>query len=160
MRWSTSWCLSSHGEFLGILSSNFAIFQSTQKTKTREQRGAITALYLDTLDIDTLVVLDRSLSICYYFRNLFKVLLGSCAHASFSPQSTHRSDGLHLLSSTFQYDPSRGRSARRLLLPFVSCHNWHGPLPAHYCLFLQGVSQNLGYFLSLASQPCQIWTIN
>ena len=31
-----SWCLSSHGEFLGVLSSNFAIFQSTQRSPTSQ----------------------------------------------------------------------------------------------------------------------------
>ena len=50
------WCLSSRGEFLGVLSSNFAIFQSTLRSPTLEQRGAITALYLVVLDIDILVL--------------------------------------------------------------------------------------------------------
>ena len=30
----------------------------------REQRGANTAFYLDTLDIDILALVDKSLSIC------------------------------------------------------------------------------------------------
>ena len=56
---STSWCLSSHGEFLGIFISYFAIFQSTRRSPTREQYGVINALYLDTVDIDILVVVDK-----------------------------------------------------------------------------------------------------
>ena len=30
------WCISSHSEFLGVLSSNFAIFQSTQRSHTSQ----------------------------------------------------------------------------------------------------------------------------
>ena len=58
-----------------------------------------------------------------------------------------------------QCNPSWGWSARRMLLPFVSWQDWHGWLLAHYYLFLQGLSQYLGYFPSLASQPCPIWKI-
>ena len=68
MRQSTSWCISSRGEFFGVLSSNFSIFQSTRCSPTLEQRGAITALYLDTLDIEILVVVDKSLSIYLLFQ--------------------------------------------------------------------------------------------
>ena len=57
----TVWCLSSHGEFLGVLSSNFAIFQSTRRSPTREQRGSITTLCLVTLDIEILGVVDNSI---------------------------------------------------------------------------------------------------
>ena len=55
------WCLSSRGDFLGILRSNFAIFQSTQRSPTREQCGSIIALYLVTLYIDILSVLYKSI---------------------------------------------------------------------------------------------------
>ena len=63
MRWSTSWCFYSRSEFLVILSSTFAIFQSTTCSPMREQRGSITALYLYTLGIDILVVIDKSIYI-------------------------------------------------------------------------------------------------
>ena len=46
-----SCCISSYGEYLGVLSSNFAIFQSTRRSPTRERCGTITVLYLVTLDI-------------------------------------------------------------------------------------------------------------
>ena len=45
------WCLSSRGDFLGVLRSNFLIFQSIQCSPTFEQGEAITALYLVTLYI-------------------------------------------------------------------------------------------------------------
>ena len=61
MRYSTSWCLSSHGEFLGVLSSNYLIFQYTRRSPTRDERGAVTALFVDTLDIYILVVVDKSI---------------------------------------------------------------------------------------------------
>ena len=47
---------------------------------------------------------------------------------------------------------------RRILLPFISCQEWHGRISVHYCLFLQGVSQHLGYLLPPDSQPCPICT--
>ena len=37
-------CLSSHGDFLGILGYNFSIFQSTQYSPTREKHGTDSAL--------------------------------------------------------------------------------------------------------------------
>ena len=46
------WCLYCHGELLGILCSNFSIFQCTERSPILKQRGAITALYLVTLYID------------------------------------------------------------------------------------------------------------
>ena len=55
------WCLSSHGEFLGVLSSNVAIFQSTWHSPTREECGAITELYLVILDIEILGVVYKSI---------------------------------------------------------------------------------------------------
>ena len=41
------WCLSSHGEFLGIWRSNFSIFLSAWRSLAREQRVVITELNLD-----------------------------------------------------------------------------------------------------------------
>ena len=52
-------CIYSHGEFLGMWCSNFAIFWYTRRSPTREQRGVITALYLVTLDIDILGVVNN-----------------------------------------------------------------------------------------------------
>ena len=40
------WFLSSHGEFLGVWLSIFLIFWSTLRFPTRENRDAITVLYL------------------------------------------------------------------------------------------------------------------
>ena len=60
----------------------------------REQRGAINALYLVTLYIEILDVVDKSIHLLF-FRNLLKVFLGSCAHAFFPPRPTDQSDGLH-----------------------------------------------------------------
>ena len=53
--------LSSNGEFLGVLSSNFSIFQSKRRSPTRDQHGAIAALYLVSLDIYILGVVDKSI---------------------------------------------------------------------------------------------------
>ena len=61
MRYRTSGCLSSHGVLLGVLSSNCSIFQSTRRSPMREQRGAITALYLVTQDIEILGVVNKSI---------------------------------------------------------------------------------------------------
>ena len=55
------WCISSHGESLGNLSYNFTIFQSTKPSPMREQCMAITVLYLVTLDIDIIGVVDNSI---------------------------------------------------------------------------------------------------
>ena len=42
-----TWGISSRGEFLGVLSSNFSIFRSTRRSPTREYCGAvITFLWL------------------------------------------------------------------------------------------------------------------
>ena len=44
-RWGRApWCLSSHGEFLGVFSSNVSVSPSTQRSPTREWRGAVNAL--------------------------------------------------------------------------------------------------------------------
>ena len=98
-----------------------------------------------------------SLYICYYFINLFKVRPGSCNHACFYPPPTRRSDGLHLLLSACQRNPSQGRSVRRLLLPFVSCQDWHVWISAHYCLVLQHVSQHLGHSEKKLWIPLRSW---
>ena len=90
--------------------------------------------------------------------NLFKVCPGSCAHACFSLWLTRLYGGLHYLFFACQRDPSRGRPARWLLLPFVSYQEWLGRIFAHYYLFLQVVSQHLGYLLLMASHPCPTWT--
>ena len=66
MRYITSWCLSSHGDLLGVLRSNFAIFQYTRRSSTREQRGAIIALYLVTPDIDILDFLDMFINLLIF----------------------------------------------------------------------------------------------
>ena len=60
--------LSSNGEFLGVLSSNFSIFQSTQRSPTLEHHGVITALYLVTIDIDILFVVDNSIYLLIFYK--------------------------------------------------------------------------------------------
>ena len=62
------WSLSSHGELLGILRSNFAIFQSTRRFPTREQRGAIAALYLVTLGVEILGFVDNSIYLLLFYK--------------------------------------------------------------------------------------------
>ena len=52
-----------------------------------------------------------------------------------------------------------GVVARRMLIPFVSCQDYHGRISEHYGLVLQSVFCHLGYLPSLASQPCLIWII-
>ena len=46
------WCLSYHCEFLGVLRSNFLMFQHMLRSPTREQRSAITALNFVALGIE------------------------------------------------------------------------------------------------------------
>ena len=60
MRQITPWYLSSHGNFLGVLSSSFAIFKYTRLSPTRNYPGAVTALFVDTLNIEILIVVDKS----------------------------------------------------------------------------------------------------
>ena len=55
------WYLSSNGKFLGVLSSDFANFQSTQRSSTSEQHWGITMLFLVTLYIEILFYLDKSI---------------------------------------------------------------------------------------------------
>ena len=64
------WCLSSHGEFLGVLSSNFKIFQSTQRSPTFEQSMAITKLYLVNLYLDILGVVDKSIYLLFFYKSI------------------------------------------------------------------------------------------
>ena len=61
-------CISYHGEFLSVLHSNFAIFRSTRRSPTLEQRGAITALYLVTIDIDNLGVVDKYIYLLIFYK--------------------------------------------------------------------------------------------
>ena len=55
------WCLFYLGEFLGVLSSNFAIFRSNRRSPTHEYNWKIDALNLVTLGIDILRFLDNSI---------------------------------------------------------------------------------------------------
>ena len=112
------WCLSSHGEFLGILRSNFAIFKSTWRSPKCEECGAITELYLVNIYIEIFGVVDKSLYLLIFYKphQGLSGVMRSCAHAYFYPRSTLRLDGLHLLLFTCQRDPSRGQLARRILL--------------------------------------------
>ena len=58
--------LSSHGEFLGVSRSNFFIFWYMWCTPTREERGAIAALYLVTIYIYILGPVDKSIYMLLY----------------------------------------------------------------------------------------------
>ena len=99
------WCLSSHGYFLGVLRYNFSIFQSTRRSPIREQCGTITALYLVTLDIDTLGVLYQSIYILLFYKRIqgFSGVMHACMFLSavdaFLGQSTYII--FHLSSRTF-----------------------------------------------------------
>ena len=53
-------CISSHGEFLGIVRSNFSILPSTRRSPMQKQCGSIAALYLVTLDIYILGFVESS----------------------------------------------------------------------------------------------------
>ena len=55
------WCISSHGDFLGVWRSNVVIFWSTQHSPTPEQRGTITTLNLVTLGMEILGFADNSI---------------------------------------------------------------------------------------------------
>ena len=70
----------------------------------------------------------------------------------------YRLDGLHIFSFDFQSGPYRVWLARWMLVPFVSFQDCHGWLML-IVVFLQGLSQHLVYLVSLAYQPCPIWTI-
>ena len=74
------WCLSSHGEFLGFLRYNCSIFQSMRRSPTLEKCGAITVLYLGTLDIDILGVLDKSIYMLIFYKPIqgFSGVMRSC----------------------------------------------------------------------------------
>ena len=106
--------------------------------------------YIQLLYVYIIQVLSISLYICYYLINLFKVCLGSCAHACFYPRSTRFLNSLHILLFACQNNPSWGRSARRLLLPFGSfqdCHVW--PLPnSFYNVYLNTLDTFLRWLLS------------
>ena len=100
-----------------------------------------------------------SLSICYYFIKLFKVRPGSCAHECFNPRSTSCLEGLHLLLFSCQCHPSWGRSARRMILFFVSCQNWHGqPLPIIFYFYKVYLKTLDGFFsVFSAMYDLDIW---
>ena len=74
------WCLSSHGEFLGFLRYNCSIFQSMRRSPTLEKCGAITVLYLVTLDIDILGVADKSIYLLLFYKPIqgFSGVMRSC----------------------------------------------------------------------------------
>ena len=55
------WCISSYCDFLGVLRSNFAIFQSMRRSPTHDQRGVITTIYLVNIYIDILGVIYKSI---------------------------------------------------------------------------------------------------
>ena len=58
-------------------------------------------LYLVTLDIEILGVVDKSIYLLLFLRNIFKFRPGSFAHECFYPWSTRRSGGLHLVPFAF-----------------------------------------------------------
>ena len=157
MRQITPWFLSSRGEFLGVLRSNFSIFISTYHSPTREQRGAITAQYLVTLNIEILGFLDKSIYMLLFQKPIQGLSGFMLMH--FFPQSMRHSNGLHLLSFACKRDPSQGRSGSWMLLPFIFFKYCRSRISARYCLFLQGVSQHFGCLLLVDSQPCPIQTL-
>ena len=63
------WCyqLYQKGVPKSILYSYFAIFQSTRRSPTLEHHGVITALYLVTIDIEILFVVDKSIYLLIFY---------------------------------------------------------------------------------------------
>ena len=129
-----------------------------QRSPTREHYGAITALYIVTLYIEILSVVDKYINLLLSY----KPIRGS-------------SGAMHSCMFLSTIDASLGRSAyfifRLSAWPFLGSVNKVDPPPvyllprlarsasSHSCFFLQGVSQHLGYLLFMDSQPCPIWTI-
>ena len=62
------WYIYYHGELLGVKRSNFVIFWSTLCSPTRKQREVITALYLVTIDIDILGVVDKYIYLLLFYK--------------------------------------------------------------------------------------------
>ena len=152
------WCVSSHGDFFCVYALILRFFNVCDALQRVKSMGYLPR-YIQLVQTQIFQVLQISLYKSYYFRNLFKVLSGSCAHACFSPRSMHHSDSISLLSFACHCHPSWGWVARRLLLPesYTLLLVW---LASAHCFFnLRGVYQHLGYFLQMYSQPCPICTI-
>ena len=128
------WYFSYHGELLGVLSSNFAILKSTRRSPMREQHGTITALYLVTIDIEVLGVVDKSIYLLIFYKHIqaSSEVMRSCM---FYPWSKCCSDGPHIFSFACQRRASWGQPARRLLLPFGYWQYWHGWILPNICFY-------------------------
>ena len=151
--WSLAWtidevenpcCLSFHGDFLGVWRSNFLVFRSMWHSPTREQRGEITALYLVTLDIEILGILDKSINLLIFYKPIqvsygamrlcmflstVNVLLGQSAYIII------RLSAHHFLGSVIEADAPSVCFLQRL--------TWSAS--THSCFVLQGVSWHLWY---------------
>ena len=151
------WCLSSHRVLLYILSSNFAIFQSTRCSPMREQHGAISVFYLVTLDIEVLGVVDKS-DYLLLFNKPIQVLsnvMRLCMFLSIVAASLRQSAYFTL---RFSVQPLSGWVGEVDYSPICFL-----PRPTrldsdHSCFVLQGVSQHLGYLLLMDYHLCLICT--
>ena len=85
--------------------------------------------------------------ICCCFINISNVRPVPFDCACSYPRSTRCSDGLHVLSFACHCGPSRGRSERWMLLPFVSCQYWHVRFLPVIVLFYKVYLENLDIFL-------------
>ena len=151
-------CLSSHCGLLGILRSNFAIFWSKQRSPTREQRGAITALYLVIIYIEVLGVVYKFIYLLLFYKPIqgSSKFMRPCMYLSTVDVSLVRSEYFFLCLSA---RPFLGLFGKVDAPPVFFLPRLAWSASTHYCFVLQGVYQHLGYLLALAFQPCPIWTI-
>ena len=143
MRQSTSWCLYSHGEFLGVLIHNFDIFQPTWRSPIHKYRGEITALFSGSPDIDILGILDKSIYVFLFYWPIqgFSGVMRSCMFFSPVYTSIWRSKFIIVCLSARPFLVSVGKldTPPVCLQPILT---WLASI--HYCLFLQEFFQNLG----------------
>ena len=110
-----------------------------QRSPTREHYGAITALYIVTLYIEILSVVDKYINMLLSY----KPIRGSSGamHSSMYLSTIDASpDGLHILSFACQRGPSRGQLTKWILLLFIYCQDWHGQLLPILVFFTRCIS--------------------
>ena len=127
-------CLSSHCGLLGILRSNFAIFWSKQRSPTREQRGAITALYLVIIYIEVLGVVYKFIYLLLFYKPIqgSSKFMRPCMYLSTVDVSLVRSEYFYLCLSA---RPFLGLFGKVDSPPVFFCQDWHGRLLPIIVLF-------------------------
>ena len=150
------WCLYSHGGFLINWRSNFAIFRSTQRSPTHEHRRSISAIYLVTIDIDILGVVDNFIWLLIFYKPIqgSSGVMHLCMFLSMVSASL---GGFAYIILCLLAQPFLGLVGEADYPPvgFLPKLAW---LDSTHFFKKQCVSQQLGYFIALASQPCPIWT--